>query len=50
MHEAADHAVALPWSPAEVTAVCERTAGSLAELVDSILGPGARAGALGEGR
>jgi HAD hydrolase, family IIB len=50
MHAVADHAVALPWSPAEVTAACERTAGSLAELVDSILGPGTRAGALGEGR
>ena len=50
MHEAADHAVALPWSPPEVAAVCERTAASLAELVDSILGPGARAGALGERR
>ena len=30
--------------------MCERTADSLAELVDSILEPGARAGALGEGR
>ena len=50
MHAVADHAVALPWSPAEVTAACERTAGSLAELVDSILGPGARAGAPEEGR
>ena len=50
MHAVADHAVALPWSPAEVTAVCERTAGSLAELVDSILGPAARASAPGEGR
>ena len=39
MHAVADHAVALPWSPAEVTAVCERTAGSLAELVDSLLEP-----------
>ena len=38
MHAVADHAVALPWSPAEVTAVCERTMGSMAELVDCILG------------
>ena len=38
MHEAADHAVALPWSPAEVTAVCERTMGSIADLVDCALG------------
>ena len=39
MHEAADHAVALPWSPPEVAAVCERTAASMAELVDSLLEP-----------
>ena len=38
MHEAADHAVALPWSSAEVTAVCERTMGSIANLVDYTIG------------
>ena len=38
MHEAADHAVAMPWSPAEVAAVCECTVRSMAELVDRVLG------------
>ena len=37
MHEAADHAVALPWSPPDVTAACECTMGSMAELVDRAL-------------
>ena len=37
MHEAADHAVALPWSPPEVTAACELTTPSIAALIDSIL-------------
>lgn len=37
MHALADHALALPWSPPEVTAACERTVGSMAELIDSIL-------------
>ncbi|WP_026427816.1 HAD hydrolase family protein [Actinomyces slackii] len=37
MHAVADHAVALPWSPPEVTAACELTVGSMAELIDSIL-------------
>ena len=37
MHAVADHAVALPWSPPEVTAACETTAGSMAELITTIL-------------
>lgn len=37
MHALADHAVALPWSPPEVVAACERTVGSIAELIGSIL-------------
>ena len=37
MHAVADHAVALPWSPPEVTAVCETTVGSMAELITTIL-------------
>ena len=37
MHAVADHAVALPWSPPEVTAACETTAGSVAELITAIL-------------
>ena len=37
MHRVADHAVALPWSPPEVTAVCERTVSTMAELNDSLL-------------
>ncbi|MDO4244011.1 MAG: HAD-IIB family hydrolase [Actinomyces sp.] len=37
MHETADHAVALPWSPPAVKAVCERTVSSIAELIDSLL-------------
>ncbi|VEG29414.1 HAD-IIB family hydrolase [Actinomyces howellii] len=37
MHEVADHAVALPWSPPAVTEACERTVGSIAELIDSLL-------------
>ena len=47
MHEVADHAVAMPWSPAEVTAVCERTMGSMADLVDCALGAGATLGSGG---
>ena len=39
MHTVADHPVALPWSPKEVVAACESTAGSMAELVESVLGP-----------
>lgn len=38
MHGAADHAVALPWSPPEVRDAAEGTVASLAELVDSLLG------------
>lgn len=37
MHAVADHAIALPWSPPEVTAVCETTVGSIAELINTIL-------------
>ena len=37
MHAVADHAVALPWSPPEVTAACETTVGSMAELITTIL-------------
>ena len=37
MHEAADYAVALPWSPPDVTAACECTMGSMTELVDRAL-------------
>ena len=37
MHAVADHAVALPWSPPEVTAVCKTTVGSMAELIDTIM-------------
>lgn len=37
MHAVADHAVALPWSPPEVTAVCGTTVGSMAELINTIL-------------
>lgn len=37
MHEVSDHAVALPWSPDDVSAVCERTVGSIAELIDAVL-------------
>lgn len=40
MHEVADHAVALPWSPDDVTDVCERTVGSIAELIDAVLDAG----------
>lgn len=39
MHQAADHAVALPWSPPEVMRACERVTGSIAELIDSLLAP-----------
>lgn len=38
MHQAADHAAALPWSPPEVVAAAGRTVGSLAELVEELLG------------
>ena len=38
MHQAADHAYALPWSPPEVVAQCDGTVSSLADLIDSILG------------
>ena len=37
MHAVADHAVALPWSPPDVTATCECTMGSMTELVDRAL-------------
>ena len=37
MHAVADHAAALPWSPPDVTAACECTMGSMAELVDRAL-------------
>ena len=37
MHAVADHSVALPWSPPEVTAACETTTGSMAELITTIL-------------
>ena len=37
MHAVADYAVALPWSPPEVTAACETTVGSMAELITTIL-------------
>lgn len=37
MHAACDHPVALPWSPQEVTAACERTVPSMAALIDVIL-------------
>ena len=38
MHQIADHAVALPWSPPEVSAVCGRTVATMAELIDTVLG------------
>ncbi|WP_315583930.1 HAD-IIB family hydrolase [Actinomyces viscosus] len=38
MHQEADHAYALPWSPPEVVAQCDGTVSSLADLIDSILG------------
>ena len=37
MHQEADHAICLPWSPPEVVAVCEQTVDSVADLVDSLL-------------
>ena len=37
MHRVSDHAVALSWSPDDVTDVCERTVGSIAELIDAVL-------------
>ena len=37
MHQAADHAYALPWSPPEVVAQCDGTVSSLADLIDSLL-------------
>ncbi|WP_194949338.1 HAD-IIB family hydrolase [Actinomyces trachealis] len=39
MHTAADHACAMPSSPPEVVQACEIRTGSLAELVERILGP-----------
>ncbi|WP_103061691.1 HAD-IIB family hydrolase [Actinomyces qiguomingii] len=38
MHAVADHAICLPWSPPDVVAACERSVGSMAELIDGILG------------
>ena len=38
MHQAADHAYALPWSPPEVVAQCDGTVSSLADLIDSLIG------------
>ena len=38
MHQAADHAYALPWSPPEVVEQCDGTVSSLADLIDSLLG------------
>lgn len=38
MHQAADHAYALPWSPPEVVAQCDGTVSSLADLIDSLMG------------
>ncbi|MDO4901162.1 HAD-IIB family hydrolase [Actinomyces sp.] len=40
MHAVADHAVCLPWSPPEVVAACERSVGSMAELIDDLLDAG----------
>ncbi|CAM2996663.1 HAD-IIB family hydrolase [Actinomyces slackii] len=37
MHQVADHAFALPWSPPEVVEHCEETVESLADLVDRLL-------------
>ena len=42
MHEAADHAVALPWSPPDVTAACECTMGSMTELAIALWPAGTR--------
>lgn len=38
MHQVADHAYALPWSPPEVVAHCDGTVSSLADLIDSLIG------------
>ena len=38
MHQAADHAYALPWSPPEVVEQCDGTVSSLADLIDSLMG------------
>lgn len=38
MHQVADHAYALPWSPPEVVDQCDGTVSSLADLIDSLLG------------
>ena len=45
MHTVADHAICLPWSPPDVVAACERSVGSMAELVDELLGAGTGAAA-----
>ncbi|RAX19755.1 MULTISPECIES: HAD family hydrolase [unclassified Actinomyces] len=37
MHVVADHAICLPWSPPDVVAACERSVGSMAELIDGLL-------------
>lgn len=37
MHEACDHAYALPWSPPQVAHCCEATVSGLSELVDRLL-------------
>ena len=38
MHQVADHAYALPWSPPEVVDQCDGTVSSLADLIDSLMG------------
>ncbi|ARD41085.1 HAD family hydrolase [Actinomyces gaoshouyii] len=38
MHALADHPITLPWAPPEVSRACERVVGSMAELIDGLLG------------
>ena len=40
MHAVADHGIALPWSPPQVIAACERVVPSVAALIDSVLEEG----------
>ena len=40
MHAVADHGIALPWSPPQVVAACERVVPSVAALIDSVLEEG----------
>ncbi|SDM29364.1 HAD-IIB family hydrolase [Actinomyces ruminicola] len=48
MHAVADHAICLPWSPPDVVAACERSVGSMAALIEELLGGAGQAADAGD--